>query len=416
MGMRVDIVTLFPEMCQQVLDASILGRAAKRGYIETHCHQIRDYTQNKQKQTDDYPYGGGCGMVLYAQPIADCLRAVQKEVEEQGRPKPHIVFLTAGGARYTEEHARRLAEYDNLTLVCGHYEGIDERVIEAFADEEISIGDYILTGGELASLVVADSVLRLKPGVLAEQKGYEEESYWDGLLEYPQYTRPEVWEGRAVPEVLLGGDHQKIDAWRGAQSRTRTRLRRPELYEQWCETHPITALPKWKRGENMRLVKTEAQWSAAAKLFAEGRRTVCAEDCTLEYLAALTEESFLAQLKAEKTEGWVCYLHTTKDVPDAMVSVNHRTGEIEHLFVTASSRGRGIGRKVLDFARRKLEEHDRPTLTVLGKNTRAIALYRRMGWRVTGKAMIFDPKTDETVVKYNELLVMEYAGQNEPKA
>ena len=416
MGMRVDIVTLFPEMCQQVLDASILGRAAKRGYIETHCHQIRDYTQNKQKQTDDYPYGGGCGMVLYAQPIADCLRAVQKEVEEQGRPKPHIVFLTAGGARYTEEHARRLAEYDNLTLVCGHYEGIDERVIEAFADEEISIGDYILTGGELASLVVADSVLRLKPGVLAEQKGYEEESYWDGLLEYPQYTRPEVWEGRAVPEVLLGGDHQKIDAWRGAQSRTRTRLRRPELYEQWCETHPITALPKWKRGENMRLVKTEAQWSAAAKLFVEGRRTVCAEDWTPEYLAALTEESFLAQLKAEKTEGWVCYLHTTKDVPDAMVSVNHKTGEIEHLFVTASSRGRGIGRKVLDFARRKLEEHDRPTLTVLGKNTRAIALYRRMGWRVTGKAMIFDPKTDETVVKYNELLVMEYEGQNEPKA
>ena len=303
MGMRVDIVTLFPEMCQQVLDASILGRAAKRGYIETHCHQIRDYTLNKQKQTDDYPYGGGCGMVLYAQPIADCLRAVQQEVAAQGRPAPHIVFLTAGGQRYTEEHARRLAQYDNLTLVCGHYEGIDERVIDAFADEEISIGDYILTGGELASLVVADSVLRLKPGVLAEQKGYEEESYWDGLLEYPQYTRPEVWEGRAVPQVLLGGDHQKIDTWRGQQSRERTRLRRPELYEQWCETHPITQLPKWKRGENMRLVKTEEQFAAAARLFAEGRRTVCEGCWTEEALAEWTPEFFYAQLKEEKTAG-----------------------------------------------------------------------------------------------------------------
>ena len=123
MGMRVDIATLFPEMCQRVLDESILGRAARRGYIETHCHQIRDYTLNRQKQTDDYPYGGGCGMVLYAQPIADCIREIRRQVEQQGRPAPHIVFMTAGGQRYTEEHARRLAQYDSLLLVCGHYEG-----------------------------------------------------------------------------------------------------------------------------------------------------------------------------------------------------------------------------------------------------------------------------------------------------
>lgn len=143
--MRIDIVTLFPELCDSFLSASILGRARAKNLFEAHCHQIRDYTKNKQKQTDDYPYGGGCGMVLYAQPIADCLRAVQQEVASQGRPAPHIVFLTAGGQRYTEEHAKRLAQYDNLTLVCGHYEGIDERVIDAFADEEISIGDYILS-------------------------------------------------------------------------------------------------------------------------------------------------------------------------------------------------------------------------------------------------------------------------------
>ena len=166
--MRIDIVTLFPELCDSFLSASILGRARAKNLFEAHCHQIRDYTKNKQKQTDDYPYGGGCGMVLYAQPIADCLRAVQKEVAEQGRPAPHIVFLTAGGQRYTEEHARRLAQYDNLTLVCGHYEGIDERVVEELADEEISLGDFVITGGELAALTVADSVARLCDGVLSE--------------------------------------------------------------------------------------------------------------------------------------------------------------------------------------------------------------------------------------------------------
>ena len=412
MAMRVDIVTLFPDMCQRVLDESIIGRAAKRGYIETHCHQIRTYTTNRQNQTDDYPYGGGCGMVLYAQPIADCLRAVQAEVAEQGRPAPHIVFLTAGGQRYTEEHARRLASYDNLTLVCGHYEGIDERVIEAFADEEISIGDYILTGGELASLVVADSVLRLQPGVLAEQKGYEEESYWDGLLEYPQYTRPEVWEGRAVPPVLLGGDHEKIAAWRGEQSRTRTRLRRPELYEEWCKTHPITDLPKWKRGENICLVKTDEQFADAAKLFCEGRRAVCSAAFAPEAVAALQEDEFLAQLRAEQAEGWVCYLHTTKNVPDAMISVRHKTGEIEHLFVTAERRGNGLGQKLLDFARKKLSHCEHPTLTVLSTNQRAIALYRRMGYEVCGTRERFSPAENPAVLVPCEVLEMCYLSKN----
>ena len=183
--MRIDIVTLFPELCDGFLSTSILGRARAKNLFEAHCHQIRDYTKNKQRQTDDYPYGGGCGMVLYAQPIADCLRAVADQCAQQGRAKPHVVFLTAAGQPYNEETARRLSSYESLALVCGHYEGIDQRVIDTFGDEEISIGDYVLTGGELASLVVADSVLRLQPGVLAEEKGYQDESYWDGLLEYP---------------------------------------------------------------------------------------------------------------------------------------------------------------------------------------------------------------------------------------
>ena len=156
--MRIDIVTLFPELCDGFLSTSILGRARAKNLFEAHCHQIRDYTKNKQRQTDDYPYGGGCGMVLYAQPIADCLRAVADQCAQQGRAKPHVVFLTAAGQPYNEETARRLSSYESLALVCGHYEGIDQRVIDTFGDEEISIGDYVLTGGELGALVLVDCI------------------------------------------------------------------------------------------------------------------------------------------------------------------------------------------------------------------------------------------------------------------
>lgn len=408
--MRIDIVTLFPELCDSFLSASILGRARAKNLFEAHCHQIRDYTTNKQKQTDDYPYGGGCGMVLYAQPIADCLRAVQQQCAEQGRPKPHVVFLTAAGQPYNEETAKRLARYDAVALVCGHYEGIDQRVIDAFGDEEISIGDYVLTGGELASLVVADSVLRLQPGVLAEEKGYQDESYWDGLLEYPQYTRPEVWEGRAVPPVLLTGDHQKIDAWRGVQSRARTRLRRPDLYDQWCDTHPLTELPKWKRGENMRFVKTDDQWDQAARLFAEGRYAVCENVSTALYLDTLTPENCRKELLQNRENGWAFYLHYTKNVADGMVGVCHKTGRISHLFVAAESRGHGIGSKMLDFARKKLPEHPNPTLTVLDTNTRALALYRRMGWRPDGVEAVYDPKKQPGAAVFCRELILRYQG------
>ena len=370
--MRIDIVTLFPELCDSFLSASILGRARAKNLFEAHCHQIRDYTKNKQKQTDDYPYGGGCGMVLYAQPIADCLRAVQAQCAAQGRAKPHVVFLTAAGRPYNEEKARELAGYDAVTLVCGHYEGIDQRVIDAFGDEEISIGDYVLTGGELASLVVADSVLRLQPGVLAEEKGYQDESYWDGLLEYPQFTRPEVWEGRAVPPVL----------------------------------------PKWKRGENMRLVKNDGQLALCAALMAEGRRTVCAPVCDEKYLDKMTPDFWLPDLTDEKKNGWAFYLHYTKDAADGMVGVCHKTGEIGHLFVTEAARGRGYGAKMLDFARKKLPEHDHPTMGVINTNTRAIALYKRMGWRLTGTVLHrYDPAEEGTFAAvYCEELEMQYRG------
>ena len=378
--MRIDIVTLFPELCDSFLHASILGRAADKGLFEAHCHQIRDYTKNKQKQTDDYPYGGGCGMVLYAQPIADCIRAVQAQCAEQGRPRPHVAFLTAAGAPYNEQTARRLATYDSLILVCGHYEGIDERVIEAFGDEEISIGDYVLTGGELASLVVADSVLRLQPGVLAEAKGYQEESYWDGLIEYPQYTRPEVWEGRAVPPVLLTGDHDKIDAWRGKQSRARTRARRPDLYDRWCRTHPLTP-PSWKRSERAALVRTEDQLKAAARIYCESWQQSHEAICTPDFVAEHTPQAMRQRLDADRAAGWAFYLHSTAGKPDGIVGVCHKTGEIGRLYVAPAAQGKGIGAKLLEFARKKLPEHARPFVTVLATNRAAIALYLRMGYR-----------------------------------
>lgn len=411
--MRIDIVTLFPELCDGFLSTSILGRARAKNLFEAHCHQIRDYTKNKQRQTDDYPYGGGCGMVLYAQPIADCLRAVADQCAQQGRAKPHVVFLTAAGQPYNEETARRLSSYESLALVCGHYEGIDQRVIDTFGDEEISIGDYVLTGGELASLVVADSVLRLQPGVLAEEKGYQDESYWDGLLEYPQFTRPEVWEGQAIPSVLLTGDHNKIDAWRGRQSRERTRQRRPDLYDQWCATHPITQIPRWKRTERAQLIKTDAQLDAAAKLFAEGCRTVCRDVCTEAGLAEYTPEVMRQRLEEERKAGWAFYLHTTSDTPDGMVGVCHKTGEIGHLFVTQSARGSGIGTKLLDFARKKLAEHARPWLAVLDVNTAAIGLYRRMGYLPDGVRNMYQPGVDVAFCKPCKELVMRYQPQDQ---
>lgn len=228
--MRIDIMTLFPESINAVLNESIIGRAVKKGIIEVNCHQIRDYTDNKQKQVDDYPYGGGRGCVMMAQPLKSCLDSIIKE--STGINK-RIIYLTPQGQNYTQEIAKRLAsDFDQLILICGHYEGIDERFIQKCVDEEISIGDFVLTGGEIASLVVADSVLRLIPGVLSDEECFTNESHWDGLLEYPQYTRPEIWEGVSVPKVLLDGNHNKIEHWRYVQQLKRTRNKRPDMFEK----------------------------------------------------------------------------------------------------------------------------------------------------------------------------------------
>ena len=226
--MRIDIMTLFPEMCAAVMGESILGRAQAKGLLDVHTHQIRDYTLNKQKQVDDYPYGGGMGMVMYAQPIADCFRAVCA----QAGARPHLIYMSPQGTVLTQAKALELSHLPHICVLCGHYEGVDERVLDALVDEQISIGDYVLTGGELPALVMLDSVARLVPGVLSDDVCFTDESHFSGLLEYPQYTRPAEWEGMAVPEVLLSGHHANITAWRRRQSLARTLARRPDMLER----------------------------------------------------------------------------------------------------------------------------------------------------------------------------------------
>lgn len=223
-------MTLFPDTMNAVLHESILGRAAKNGIIEVNCVQIRDYTENKQCQVDDYPYGGGWGCVMMAQPLKSCLDDIMSTAKDR---KSRVIYMSPQGKPYDQQTARRLRdEYDHLVLVCGHYEGIDERFIEQCVDEEISIGDFVLTGGEIAAMAVADSVCRLVPGVLSDEECFTGESHWDGVLEYPQYTRPEVWEGRAVPEVLLQGNHAAVDEWRRKKSLERTMDKRPDMFER----------------------------------------------------------------------------------------------------------------------------------------------------------------------------------------
>ena len=223
--MKIDILTLFPEMCEAFLGESIIGRARKENKLEIVCHNIRDYTLDKHNRVDDAPYGGGMGMVMAAQPINDCLKAVIGEVEV----RPRVIYLSPKGKTFDQAKAIELSKLDSFVLLCGHYEGVDERVLEKCVDEEISLGDFVLTGGEIAAVAVADAVCRLLPGVLSDDICFSEESHWNGLLEYPQYTRPAVWEGREVPEILLSGHHSNISKCRREKSLEVTFKKRPEL-------------------------------------------------------------------------------------------------------------------------------------------------------------------------------------------
>lgn len=222
--MNISILTTFPEMFDSVLNASVLGRARQNGLIDVQAVDIRPFSASKHKNTDDYPFGGGAGMLMMAQPIADCIRAVQTQ------KKGTVIYMSPRGEKLTQRLAERLAQEEHLILLCGHYEGVDQRVLDGYVDMEVSVGDYVLTGGETAAIVLVDCVSRLIPGVLGSAESAQDESFSTaGLLEYPQYTRPRVFEGTAVPQVLLDGNHAKINAWRRQQALLTTARRRPDM-------------------------------------------------------------------------------------------------------------------------------------------------------------------------------------------
>lgn len=252
--MRIDIATLFPEMCEAVLSESIVGRARAEGLIEIHCHNIRDYSKNKHRHVDDTPYGGGMGMVLMADPVFDCFEAVCKEIGS----RPYVVYMSPQGKVLNQGIAKEYLETPNLFIICAHYEGIDERLIEEIVDAEISIGDYVLTGGELPAMVFCDAIIRMIDGVLSDKECFEDESHYSGLLEYAQYTRPAVWKGREVPEVLLSGHHKNILEWRKKDAIKRTRIKRPDMYRRYLKSEEYAGI-RAKRLKKLARLKKKLQ-------------------------------------------------------------------------------------------------------------------------------------------------------------
>lgn len=249
--MNYHVLTLFPEMILEGLGTSIIGRAIEKGFLSLEAVNIRDYAGNRHGKVDDYPYGGGAGMVMQAEPVYQACEAVRERIGKPAR----VIYVTPQGTVFSQRMAEKFAREENLIFLCGHYEGVDERVLEEVVTDFVSIGDYVLTGGELPAMVMIDAISRLVPGVLSNEESAQSESFQDNLLEYPQYSRPEEWRGKKVPPILLSGHHANVEAWRKEQSVARTKERRPDLYEQyrlaveeWERLHP----PKKRRRKDTR--------------------------------------------------------------------------------------------------------------------------------------------------------------------
>ena len=255
--MYFHVLTLFPEMITNSLNMSIIGRAVEKDIISLEAVQIRDYTLDKHNKVDDYTYGGGAGMLMQAQPVYDCCEVVQKSIEAAGRKRSRVIYVTPGGYTFNQAMAEDFSREEDLIFLCGHYEGIDERVLEEVVTDYVSIGDYVLTGGELPAMVMIDCISRFVPGVLSNAESAMTESFSDGLLEYPQYTRPEEWHGKKVPEILLSGHHANVEKWRLEQSLEKTKRIRPDHYESYMEAHPPVIKKKRRKSTQKPLANEE---------------------------------------------------------------------------------------------------------------------------------------------------------------
>lgn len=409
--MRIDIMTLFPDTVNAVLHESIIGRAAKKGIVEINCVQIRDYTENKQCQVDDYPYGGGWGCVMMAQPLKSCLDDIMSTAKDM---HSRVIYMSPQGKPYTQETAKRLKnDYDHLVLVCGHYEGIDERFIEECVDEEISIGDFVLTGGEIAAMAVADSVCRLVPGVLSDEECFTGESHWDGLLEYPQYTRPDVWEGRAVPEVLLNGDHAKVSEWRRQKSFERTMDKRPDMFEKLeiTDKKDLELLERIKK-ERSRIKLTEpvtyrladeGDLEAIMLIVRQAKnylRKNRVDQWQGEYpaerdiLDAIAKNECYCAVYANRVAGFFCVTETPEqcydEITDGKWRYDGKYCTVHRAAVEASFRGVGVSDRIFEFCEEIAKEKGAEAIRVdtHRKNKAMYLLLKRAGYVYRGNVLV----------------------------